>query len=153
MFMSLVRNDGRSGMKQGWGMLIGTVLVALGLMAPPAGAKVTLREQTVVKRFDRLVVRYHRHLTRESPGGATCERTGFDRFACAGRWKAVAVKDGVRTRFVYDARGAAKKDLDEMVVWARMKRWEIADGKKRGPIRGTVLKAYYPRDWPTVEIG
>lgn len=151
MFMPLVSKR-RDGMKQRLGLMVGTVFVVVGILAPQATAKLTLREVTAVKRFDSMVVRYHRHLTKQSPGGAACERRSSDRFACQGRWKAVADKDGVRTRFVYEAEGVARKGIEEMVVWARMRRWEIAEGTKRGPIRGTVLKAHYATDWPLVVI-
>ncbi|HTU13711.1 MAG TPA: hypothetical protein VMF31_00815 [Solirubrobacterales bacterium] len=140
-------------MKRFMGMAIGLLSIVVGGFTPAAQAKLMLKQETAEKRFDRLVVSYHRHLSRESPGRADCERFSSDRFSCRGRWKATAIKDGVRTRFVYDARGAAKKGLDQMIVWAQMRRWEIAAGQKKGPLRGAILEARYPTKWPTVEIG
>ena len=129
---------------------IGVLLVISGFAAPAVAAPETtvspkLSEDAAMRKFDRLVVGYHRHLTGRSPSRVACERMSPDSFSCTGRWKANAIKygTGVRTRFIYSAEGGVTRDPDAVRAWAQLTRWEIADGVKRGPFRGAHLKATF----------
>lgn len=133
-------------MKQKIGITLAGLLVAGMLLPTGSFAQSELTEQRATAKFSEMVLRYHRHLDRSSPGGATCEPVSTGGFSCKGRWKTTAVKyaSQIRTRFVFVAEGEAFGTMESLKTWARMKRWEIVRGVKNGPIEGTVLKASWP---------
>lgn len=138
-------------MKHITSLIIGVSFLFAGFAAPGAGGTETtggtetiggITKAAAVKKFSRIVVGYHRHLTKESPAEVACERATPNSFDCAGRWKATAIKKGssVPTRFTYGAEGGVSVDSDATRGWAQMTRWEITGGVKRGPIHGALLR-------------
>ncbi|MGK2932231.1 MAG: hypothetical protein ACSLFD_05620 [Solirubrobacterales bacterium] len=109
------------------------IALALSLMfCGTASAAASLSESMATDRFDRLGVRYQRHLTGDSYSRVVCDRTALNSFSCKAKWKVRAVSDeGVRTRFTFMARGTVVRHADETISMGRFVKWETARGTTR----------------------
>jgi hypothetical protein len=128
-------------MKHRLGLVVGLLLLAVGVCAWPGSSQAKLTERAAEKRFDGMVIRYHRHLTGKHRGGGDCEFESKGTFYCEGRWKVTAPKNGKRTRFTYSAQGAVENDRHELMAWGQLTRWESRNGVTKGPIPGALISA------------
>lgn len=122
---------------------IGVVIVSLGWTSANAQA---LSKIDAKQRFSKMVLK---NIGKKNRGGTSCVQTKSDHFRCTGRWqRKVKSERGGRIILIVRARGRVFEDAEKIRASARLTKWKIVRGVRKGPFRGAFLMStqYKPSD-------